>query len=230
MLHIVLVNPQMPENVGAVARAMLNFGCTRLTVVAPRHLPTHPLAYANAAGADEILDVARVTSSLQEAVEQSCHVVGFIHEPRDMVKRYDFLEPSVCSTWTKETALVFGCERSGLSNEDIAQCHSMVQIPTNPQFTSLNLAQAVLLACSTWFSTQHQRQPYWQTGISPWAHTQELYAFLHDLEAKLDNADYWKAPHKKNIMWRNLTNLFWRTPLTSQEIRTLRGMINTLTS
>lgn len=229
MLHIILINPQMPENVGAVARAMLNFSCNRLTVVDPRHLPTHPLAYANAAGADTILDQARVAPSLQDAVDASCHVVGFIHEPRDIVKRYDFLEASTCRIWTKDTALVFGCERSGLSNKDIAQCHSMVHIPTNPNFTSLNLAQAVLLACSTWFSTQQKHQPYWQTGISPWANTHELYSFLSDLESKLDHADYWKAPHKKTVMWRNLTNLFWRTPFTSQEIRTLRGVINALT-
>lgn len=229
MLHIVLVKPQLPENIGAVARAMLNFGCQRLTVVDPRCQPSHSLAYANAAGADIVLDNTVVTHTLADAVKESQHVVGFTSAPRDMVKRYDFLEPTVCQSWTPNTAIVFGCERSGLGNEDIAQCHHMVQIATHPDFTSLNLAQAVLLACSTWFSTQHKRKPYWQTGISPWTNTQEIQSLLRDLESKLDKADYWKAPHKKTIMWRNLSNFFWRSPMTSQEVRTLRGMIDSLT-
>lgn len=222
------MGPQLPENVGAVARAMLNFDCSRLTVVNPRHPPTHPVAYANSAGADKILDHATVTGSLAEAVGESKHVVGFTSASRDIVKRYDCLSASVSQTWTADTALVFGCERSGLTNDDMAQCHSMVQIPTNPDFTSLNLAQAVLLACSAWFMARNNRESYWYTGISPWACTQETHLFLADLESKLDSADYWKAPHKKNIMWRNLTNLFWRTPLTSQEVRTLRGAIDVL--
>lgn len=207
---------------------MLNFGCKRLSVVNPRHSPTHPLAYANAAGADEVLDQAVVTKTLAEAVSEADHIIGFTSAPREMVKKYAYLAPGICQGWTKESALVFGCERSGLNNEAIAQCHSMVQILTNPGFTSLNLAQAVLLACSTWFGAQHQKPAYWHTGISPWAQTKEMHAFLNDLEDRLDSVDYWKAAHKKNNMLRNLTNLFWRTPMTAQEIRTLRGMVDAL--
>jgi tRNA/rRNA methyltransferase len=228
MIHIVLVSPQLPENVGAVARAMLNFGCKRLTVVNPRHSATHELAIANAAGADDVLHQANVVATLGEAIKDDEHVVGFSSHSRDMVKRYDMLNSDIAQTWTAKTALVFGCERSGLTNEDMAQCHSIVQIATNPEFTSLNLAQAVLLACSTWFASHNISSSYWHTGASPWAKTQEIRMFLSDLEQRLDEADYWKAQHKKNIMWRNLTNFFWRVPITEQEVRTLRGMVLSL--
>lgn len=229
MLHIVLIEPQLPENIGAVARAMFNFNCTLLTLVNPKKPPTHPNAIANSAGADDVLHNARIVESLEEAVAHDQQVIGFAAGARDMVHVYDALTPNVCEPWnTLKTALVFGCERSGLTNDSMAACHKIIRIATNPDFSSLNLAQAVTLACGTWFAHHTQPITEWVTGKSEWAEAQELTSLLNDLENRLDKAEYWQVEHKKPTMWRNLKNLFWRMPLTSQEVRTLRGMIRTL--
>lgn len=229
--HIVLVSPQLPENMGAAARAMLNFGLTSLRLVTPQEDPLHPKAVATAAGADHILEQAILYSSLEAAIADCHHVWGTTAQPRDMIKPY--MPPR---TWAQgayhaagNKAVVFGPERTGLCNEDLTLCHALITIPVNKDFSSLNLAQALVVVAYEWLNAAHSvPEPTLTYGATTPATQAELDHFLRDLETQLDAVNYWRVPSKKAIMWRNLRNIFTRAQLGSQEVRTLRGMVDRL--
>lgn len=230
---LILVRPQLPENVGAVARAMANFGLERLRLVEPLTDPSDPKAVATSAGADHILTQAKQFSTLQEAIADLTHVYGTCATERDMVKHYLPLRSAIYeisqNLSPQKVGIVFGPERTGLSNDDFVLCRSIIQIPVCENFSSLNLAQAVVLVGYEWFqSLQIPAESKFHMGETQLASSVQVQHFLTDLEKSLDEKKFWRIDHKKPIMWRNLQNIFTRMDLTEQEVRTLWGMIRSL--
>lgn len=231
---IILVGAQLGENIGTVARAMLNFGLTDLRLVQPRagwHLQR---ALKASAGADELILNRREFTCLDDAIADLGFVVATSARPRDMVKpvmsparvAVDIQEKAVSGI---KTGIVFGCERTGLDNEDISRAEVLCQVPINPEFSSLNLAQAVLLLCYEWFQHAHtpvaEALPLLETR--PANHAEITGMFKH-FEAALDASGFLAPPEKKPAMMRNIRNMFLRASLTEQDIRTFRGIINSL--
>ena len=226
---IILVRPQLPENGGAVARAMGNFGLKTLRLVEPLFSPLDPKAIAMAAGADAILKNATVHPSLEEAIADLPYIYGTCAVERLMVKKYipvreAMPEIAVC----ERVGIVFGPERTGLSNEELSNFRAILQVPVDPEFSSLNLAQSVAITAYEWYQTQSDFKGKLHLGDSIPATNEQLQGFLGALEHTLDETHFWRIDHKKPIMWRNLQNIFTRMDLTEQEVRTLHGMIKSL--
>ncbi len=227
---IILIEPQLPENVGAVARAMGNFSLSELRLVSPLCDPTDPKAIATSAGAEEILISSQIFPDFEEAVADLSNIVGTCADHRHMIKPLWPLRHGVDEIGKIQgrTGVIFGPERTGLSNDHLARCQAIIQIPTNPNFSSLNLAQAVLLFAYELYQNHGQSAPILHTGETRVASQAQLHQWLKHLEETLDQVNFWRVASKKPIMWRNLMNIFTRTPLTEQEIRTLYGVIDIL--
>lgn len=231
---VVLVQPQLAENVGSAARAMLNCGLTRMRLVAPRESRLSPRAVAAASGADMVLEAAQVFATLEEAIADCRHVYATSARPREMVKRV--VTPRRAAAELRQSAargervaLLFGPERTGLVNDHISLADTILTVPLNPGFSSLNLAQAVLLVCHEWFQsgdeTPAEELPY--NGTRP-ATREELLNFFERLEAGLDAGGFFQAPDMRPHMMRSIRNAFERAGLTEQEIRTLHGVVYAL--
>jgi tRNA/rRNA methyltransferase len=233
---IVLVRPQLAENVGAAARAMLNFGLTEMRLVAPRHRWPDATAYRSAAGADKVLDRARVYETTQEAVADLHLVYATTARLRDMVKPLS--SPREAAHELREAAaagaragVLFGPERTGLDNDDVVLSARILHIPASPDFTSLNLAQAVLLLAWEWWSAgvdaevRPHRDP--RPPERP-ATYEELSELMTRLEAELERKGFFEVPEKRPAMERNIRNVFTRAALTMQEVRTLHGVVTAL--
>lgn len=242
---IILVAPQLGENIGATARGMANFGLTDLRLVAPRDGWPNASAVASAAGADAVLDAARVTATTEEAVSDLHFVGGTTARRRDMIKPVLTPETMVREIRERGTSgqkcgILFGHEKSGLDNDDLALCDCIVSVPVNPQFASLNLAQAVLLMSYEWMRQQAQddlgrRTPFdgpsregLQMPHTRPATREELIGFFEHLERELDESGFLWPLEKRPVMVRNLRNLFNRTGASEQEVRTLRGLVSSL--
>lgn len=227
---ILLVQPQLPENIGAVARAMMNFGLTDLRLISPLVDPLDPKAVATAAGADPLLQNCQIFDSFEAAVADLHTIYGTCATLRHMIKPYFPLKDAVQKIIVEEgrVGIVFGPERTGLTNDQLARCHGIIQIPTHPEFSSLNLAQAVLLIGYELFQTQITSHPLLHMGETQPATQDQIHQWLQFLEKTLDQVNFWRVPSKKPIMWRNMMNIFTRVQLTEQEIRTLYGLIECL--
>lgn len=231
---IILVRPQLGENIGAAARAMLNFGLTELRLVAPRDgWPSAP-AHAMASGADAILDNARLFDTLAEALADLHSVGATSARPRGMAK--PVLDPAATIAAARarlaagdRAGLVFGPERSGLTNDEVGLADFLITIPTNPSFASINLAQAVLLLGFAWFTSQGHAAARPSPEIEPPAAKSDLFQLFAHLEAELDQAGFLYPPEKRPSMVQNLRAMLTRARLTDQEVRTLRGAIRALT-
>lgn len=231
---IVLVNTQLPENIGATARAMMNFGLSDLRLVAPRDGWPNQRAYDLAVHATALLDSAKVFETLAEAVADCTRVYAATARPREMMK--PVLSPQdAMETIDERTAILFGPERTGLSNDDIAIADAIITIPTASEFASLNVGQSVVVLAYQWFALKGKKGDAKSTTTgpdassvgekSPLASKQELQGFLNRLERELDAVDFWKVDDKKPKMWLNLRNIFTRNNLTEQEVRTLHGVV-----
>lgn len=242
---IILVEPQLGENIGAAARAMANFSLADLRLVAPRAAWPNKEARAAASGAVSVLDNARVYASIQEAASDLRFLCATTARPRDMVK--PVMTPATAIGECKARmergqacGFLFGRERWGLENDHISFADAIVMAPVNPAFASLNLAQAVLLIGYEWQKIQdpdslgrHTRfDGQHGEGLSshrnPPATKEDLYAFYDHLERELDAAGFLQPPEKRPTMVRNIRNMFARMQATEQEIRTLRGIIASL--
>ncbi len=231
---IILVESQIPQNIGKTARAMLNCELRDLRLVRPLVDPCHRDARTLAAGADEVLENAKIFNSTAEAIADLHRVFSTSARHRDMVELQ--LTPKKAAdlfvTMVQENhrvGVLFGPERAGLDNEDVALCEGNIYVPVNPQFSSLNLAQAVLLIAYEWYQAKTQfPEMTFKKGETTLATREELGGFLTHLEQELDYAGYFRADHKKPKMLRTIHNMFSRVPLTSQEVRTLRGIISDL--
>ena len=232
----ILVEPQLGENIGACARAMLNFGLGDLRLVRPRGGWPSDKAVATSSRATEVLDNVRLHPTTAEAVADLGFVFAATARPRDMVK--DDLSPRQAASRLRSltasgtaAGILFGREAAGLGNDDVALADAVLAIPANPSFSSLNLGQAVLVIAYEWFlagTTASDREASKATEPLGLATREELVGFFEHLEVELDVGGFLKPPEKRPRMVRNLRNLFHRAGLTGQEVRTLRGVIAAL--
>lgn len=227
---VVLVRPQLAENVGMVARAMMNCGLSSLRLVSPREDHLSDKAVSASSGAAEILEQARVFDSLENALADMHCVFCTTARVRDMTKPW--LMPQIAIEKTERrimkhenVAWVFGPERTGLENRDIILADACVQIPLNPVHSSLNLSQAVLIMGYLWWNRFTKDSSVLMTGKAKSASKKELALFLAFLDKRLERAGYYAFPEKKDRMQRNLHNIFERNNLTSSELKTLYNIL-----
>nr|WP_285673890.1 RNA methyltransferase [Limibaculum sp. NKW23] len=230
----VLVAPQMGENIGAAARAMWNFGLSRLRLVAPRDGWPNPAAVAMASGAGRVLDDARVFDDTEAAIADLTTVYATTVRPRELTKRVLTPEAAMREAAARiaggeRVGVLYGRERTGLENEDVVRASAIVTVPVNPGFGSLNLAQCVLLMAYEWRRTHDATPPeLLATGRSEVAAAEDVARMVAHLTGELDRAGFFWPEHKRPSMVANLENLFRRAPLTDQDVRTLRGVIRAL--
>jgi tRNA/rRNA methyltransferase len=228
---VILVEPQMGENIGAAARAMANFGLARLRLVKPREEWPNPQARKMASGADRILDEAVVYGTLEAAVADCTLVLATTARAHDQAKPVidpaeaaRLVAPRVAAGET--VGLLFGRERIGLENHEVALADRIVTLPVNPAFASLNLGQAVVIVAYEWFKLANAGAlPFAMPEKSPQASKQQLMAFFRSLEDELEKVEFFRPPDKRDTMQINLRNIFTRLALTQQDIRTLHGVI-----
>ncbi len=231
---IVLVEPQLGDNVGAAARAMLNCGLTDLRVVRPRDGWPSSGARAMASGAGAVLDGARLCDNLGEAVADLQVVFATTGRRRDMVKHE--LTPSEAAAQMRRAGaagercgVLFGRERIGLTNDEVVLANAIVSVPLNPAFRSLNLAQAVLLIAWEWLRVADLTPPRQRIEAGYRRATrEEIQIFFDHLEEALDAAGYFKVEAMRPANVRTIRNLFTRAELTDQEVRTLHGIVTAL--
>lgn len=229
---ILLVDPQMGENIGAAARAMLNFGLTDLRIINPRDGWPNQAAIDMSAGAIEKLDV-QVFDTLTDAAKDIHYLFATTARPRDMVKPV-YTPASAASEAharaNQKIGFVFGPERAGLSNDDVALCHAILTVDTNPDFSSINLAASVLLISYEWLALQNDKSRVeTPTHKSFPVEHEKLEELLARLEEDLEKGGFFRARDQKPTMIRNIRNLFARTDMTDQEVRTFHGMLSALT-
>jgi tRNA/rRNA methyltransferase len=231
---IVLVEPQLGENIGAAARAMLNCGLTDLRLVRPRDGWPNEKAVAASSGAAEVIEGARVFDRVEDAIADLDYVLATTARERDQVKR--ILAPrsaaeEMRARWAAggRPGVMFGPERTGLVNDDVALADAALTVPLNPAFCSLNLAQAVLLVGYEWFQTGDlPPDRLVHMGQSRLAAKAELINLFERLEAELDAGGFYTNEDKRPIMVRNVRNLLHRAEMTDQEVRTFHGIIAAL--
>jgi len=230
---VVLVEPQLGENIGAVARAMGNFGLSRLRLVKPVQGWPNERARVMAAGADRILDQAELFDSVEAAIADCHFVLAATARQHDQAKPVVGADeaarvaaPRVAAGET--VALMFGRERNGLENDEVGMADAIVTLPVNPAFASLNLGQAVVILGYEWFKLAGSGLPFGMPEKSPPAPKEQLLAFFKDLERELEAIEYFRPFEKRETMIVNMRNIFTRMQLTQQDIRTLHGVIMAL--
>ena len=226
---IVLVRPQLGENIGKAARAMLNFGLQELRLVAPRDDWPNPDAGPSAAGADEVLAGAQVYATLAEAVADCTQVFATTVRKRGVTKPVATPEEAARAIHAElgRSAIVFGPERSGLETDEVAIARTILTVPVNPDFGSLNLAQAVILCAYEWSKSATLAQPT-LTELHPPAPQGELDGMIDQLEDLLEAAGYFYPPHRTGATKRTLRTLLTKPGWNSLEVRTLRGVLSAL--
>jgi TrmH family RNA methyltransferase len=231
---VILVRPQLADNIGAAARAMANGGLFHLRLVAPRDGWPQEAAWRNASGAQRILEQLTLHDTVAEAVADLHHVFATCPRPRHIVK--PVLTPRGAAAELREICarplrcgLLFGPERAGLDNDDMAACDALIRYPMNPAFTSLNLAQAVMVMAYEWWQTTDATPPRaLMTNESEVATKAELENFLTHLIDQLDACGFLRNAPKRPGMVRNIRHLFQRGEITQQELRTLHGVVTEL--
>jgi tRNA/rRNA methyltransferase len=226
---IVLVRPQLGENIGKAARAMLNFGLTDLRLVAPRDGWPNPSAGPAAAGADVVLEQARIYETLAEAVADCAHVYATTVRKRGVTKPVVDAEQAARAIHAEpgRSAYVFGPERSGLETEDVALARAILTVPINPEFGSLNLAQAVILCAYEWSKQVNLVQPTVEELLPP-APQEELEGMIAQLEAMLAPTGFYYPVNRAAATRRTLRGLLTKPGWNHLEVRTLRGVLSAL--
>ena len=231
---VILVRPQLGENIGTAARAMLNCGLTELRLVDPRDGWPSPKALNAASGADVVIGGARLFANVAEAVADLNRVYATTARPREMIKivtspRLAAGEIVAAQGAGQRVGILFGAERTGLSNDELGHADTIIEAPLNPGFASLNLAQAVLIVAYEWrvaaLGQTEARLPFGDTVPST---KSEIEAFLRLLEAALDARKFFPTPEMRPTMVQNLRALVERLLPTQQEIQTLFGVIKVL--
>jgi tRNA/rRNA methyltransferase len=231
---VILVEPQLGENIGTAARAMLNCGLQELRLVRPRDGWPNAKAVTAASGADAVIENARLFDSAAAAVADLNRVYAATARHRGMIKpvvtpRQAAAEMRAAAARGDKVGVLFGPERTGLVNDDIPLADTVLQVPLNPGFSSLNLAQAVLIVAYEWYEAGAEAPPRELiTNETRPATKAELLNFFAHLEQELDDCGFLRHADKRPSMVRNIRNMFQRAELTEQEIRTLHGMIREL--
>jgi tRNA/rRNA methyltransferase len=232
---IILVHPQLGENIGMVARAMANFGLAELRLVNPRDGWPSEKAISAASKADHVIEAAKVYPSLEEAVSDLEFV--YATTARDRYGYKEVRSPVVAADDLRtrfrvgqKTGILFGRERTGLTNEEIALADELVTFPVNPAFASLNLAQAVLLMSYEWMKSglaSVEDTPFDALPQRP-AKKEELQGLFDHVEETLDARGYFRPAEKKPKLVENLRAILTRPSFTGTEIQVLRGIISCL--
>jgi tRNA/rRNA methyltransferase len=236
---IILVEPQMGENIGMCARAMLNCAVTELRIVNPRDGWPNEMAIKTSVGAVELLEKAKLYPTTREAIADLEFVLATTARERGMTK--EVYSPATAATEIRrinaggkqKCGILFGRERTGLENDEIAMANAILNIPLNPGFSSLNLAQAVLLTCFSWLNADNPFTLVENAGAAESGHTapaskDEIEMFLIQLEKELTEADFFRSPEQKPTLLRNIRNYFFRSAPTQQDVSTLHGIIVSL--
>jgi tRNA/rRNA methyltransferase len=226
---IVLVRPQLGENIGKAARAMLNFGLTEMRLVAPRDGWPNPDAGPAASGADSILAAASVFDSVSAATADCTHVYATTVRKRGVLK--PVLTPEAASTQIRiepgRAAILFGPERAGLETEDVALARTIITVPINPEFGSLNLAQAVMVFAYEWSRGETLAQPP-RVDADPPAPQFELDGLFDHLDGMLTNAGFYFPPDKVPTIRRAIRTILTKPGWSVHEVRTLRGVLTAI--
>ena len=227
---IVLVRPQLGENIGKAARAMLNFGLTDLRLVAPRAGWPNPSAGPAASGADLVLERARVFGTVAEAVADCAHVYATTVRKRGLV--ISIISPEEAGREIHAnhgpSAILFGAERSGLETDEVALAGKIVTVPVNPDFRSLNLAQAVILIAYEWSKHVALAVPTEGEPEEPRASQAHLEGLIDQLYAALEDAHYFHPPDRTPATKNTLRTILTKAGWSAREIQALRGVIRTL--
>lgn len=226
---IVLVRPQLGENIGKAARAMRNFGLTELRLVAPRDGWPNPSAGPAAAGADDVLEQARVFATPAEAVADCANIYATTVRKRGVTKPVVTPEQAALAIHAEagRSAILFGPERSGLETEDVALARAILTVPIDPGFGSLNLAQAVILCAYEWSKNTGLVQPT-QEELLPPAPQAELDGLVAHLEEMLEPKGYFLPASRAAATRLTLRNVLTKPGWNHLEIRTLRGVLTSL--
>ena len=230
---VILVQPQLGENIGMAARAMLNFGLTEMRLVRPRGAWPNAMAINTASGAHGVLEAAKIFDTTVEAVADLQRLAATTARLRDMIKDVQAPREWAATARAEMAAgnrcgILFGPERVGLHNDDLALADTLVTVPTNPAFSSINLAQTVLLLGYEWRLAGGAEVPavIRRKGFGSVPATQgDILAFYEHLEDELDRSGFLRVPEKRPRVVRNIRNIFNRIQLTDQEVRTLRGIV-----
>jgi len=230
----ILVRPQLADNIGACARAMANCGLFELRIVAPRDGWPQPKAWRMASGADRILDAVTIFDSVADAVADLQRVFATCPRPRHVIKPLLTARGAaaelreICNRGLR-AGVLFGPERAGLDNDDMAQADALVRYPLNPTFSSLNLAQAVMVVAYEWWLTNDNTPPRtFMTNETRVATKAELDNFIRHLVDQLDACGFLRNSEKRPGMVRNIRHFFQRGEVTEQELRTLHGIVTEL--
>jgi tRNA/rRNA methyltransferase len=230
---VILNQPQLAENIGAVARVMANFGLSDLRLVAPRDGWPQERAWASASGADWPLDAARVFERVEDAVADLTLTLATTARPRELT--LPLFTPREAAAKLRAEAgqgwpvgLLFGGERAGLETADIALCQGIVTVPIDPKFRSLNLAQAVAVCAYEWRVAAEAGPPANFVEGPPPADQGAMLGLYEQLEGELDAAGFFHPPEKRPSMVRNLRAALARARMTDQEVRTFRGVVTAL--
>ncbi|MEI6419399.1 MAG: RNA methyltransferase [Sphingomonadales bacterium] len=228
---VVLVRPQLGQNIGAVARAMLNFGLSDLRLVQPRDGWPNADAGPSAAGADVVLDGARVFDTLADAVADCHWVVATAMSTRDMIRQV--WRPDAAALQMRScpgpSAMVFGPERTGLEQHDLLACHGICTIPSNPDFGSLNLAQAVAVLGYAWVMSDAPVPAQWLVNHAAPATHAEVQGLIAAIDVRLTaNGYYNPVPGRAAAARRMLINLMTRPGFSGVEVQALRGIVRGL--
>ena len=226
---IVLVRPQLGQNIGKAARAMLNFGLTEMRLVAPRDGWPNPDAGPSASGADVVLEQAQLFDTVQEAIADCSSVYA------STVRRRDLVVPVVTPGQMADeiaaspgrTAILFGPERSGLETEDVALANKIVTVPINPEFGSLNLAQAVILLAYEWSKRSDLAVPP-SKELEAQAPHGEVEGLIGHLEGELEAKGYFHPPSRTQATKNTIRTMFTKTGWSSREVKAIRGIIRAL--
>ncbi|MFK8250921.1 RNA methyltransferase [Ancylobacter terrae] len=227
---VILVEPQLGENIGSAVRAMGNFGLSRLRVVNPREGWPNPKAVTFASGADRILDGAEVYPDVRAAIADLNFLIATTARDRSMVKPVLGADEAAAATATRlaageDVGILFGRERTGLYTEEVSLCDVILTLPVNPAFASLNLGTAVAVVAYEWSKRAGAGLPFLAADRSPLATKADLVAFFDHVERELEEAGFFRSPEKKPATIRNIRNIFHRLGLTRQDMSTLHGMI-----
>ncbi len=231
---IILVHPQLGDNIGAAMRAMLNCGFGDIRLVKPREGWIEERADAASSGAWQIMGPPKIFETTQDAIADLNYIYATTARPRDMIKTV--YSPKLAakkmhrfSTETRQ-GILFGCEKAGLENEDLTFANAIISFPLNPDFLSLNLAQAVLMVTYEWwmYDREIEDENLVMNDTRP-ARKEELHGLFTHLETELDATGFLGVPHKRTRMVQNIRNTLQRAHFSEQEIRTWRGILTALT-
>lgn len=226
------MEPQLAENIGMVARAMANFDLEELRLVKPRGGWPKKGTRSAASGATHILDDAILYDTVSQAVTDLNYVFATTARERDQMKRVMLPDQAMQHTQNlmsegNRIGILFGRERTGLSNDEVALADAIITFPVSTRFPSLNLAQAVLLISYEWQKSHNLSLPFTGERRSPLASRGTLLSFLDFIENELENRRHYPEGHKP-VMARNMRDIFLRRELSEQDVRTLRGICNSL--